>query len=604
MMPASVACWMRGVVIVIAMALAGCGRPSGEESGEGAAKLPPIQDAPVTVEAEGELDPIANDQAVRGGEINMWGGPYPKTLNYWTSPNAFSGKVVGLMFESLAGLHPTEDRPQGGLAEAWETSADGMTFTFKIHPDARWSDGQPVTADDVQFFYDVIMNPAHLTPVFRVGMSRLNRPEVLDPKTVRITANQAHWGNFWEAAGLTAFPKHVWEGQDFNKINFEFPVVSGPYKLAEVRTNRSILLERRGDWWGRARAFNQHKYNFDYIRFRSIEDRNKALEALKKGDLDLYAIYTALIWAQQTDFAQVRKGWVVRQEIRNREPKGFQGLAMNLRRPVFQDAKVREALAYLLNREQMNEKLMFNLYFLLNSYYPDLFDENKNPEAPLVPYDPVKARELLAEAGYEPNARGVLEKAGQPLRMVILHHGEDLRHLNIYLEDLKKVGIDASIEVLSYASWVKRVEDHDFDMIWMAWGAGRLRDPEAQWLSSEAGKQASNNIPGVQDAEIDRLIDLQKTEPELAKRNEILRQLDNQLTEIMPYVLLWQSDSTRLLYWNKFGTPRSVLGKFDNEDSALVYWWVDPVRDQALRQAIQQGGELPKPPGEVEYRGE
>jgi len=590
------------VLIALSVLLLGCG---GEDGGNGEPQtgLPAVQDAPVELE-EGERDPIASDEAVKGGEINMWGGPYPKTLNYWSDPNAFSGTVISLMFESLAGLHPTEDEPVGDLAESWEISADGMTFTFKIHPNARWSDGEPVTAEDVQFYYDTIMNPDHLTPVFRVGMSRLERPEVIDPKTIRITAKEQHWNNFWEAAGLYAFPKHEWEGKDFNQINFEFPVVSGPYEISEVKTNRSIMLKRRGDWWARVKPFNEGKFNFDYIRFRSIEDRVKALESLKKGDLDLYAIYTAQIWAEQTDFPQVQKGWVARQEIFNKEPIGFQGLAMNLRRPKFQDAKVREALAYLLNREQMNEKLMYDQYFLLNSFYPDLFENNQNPTAPFIPYDPKKARALLAEAGYTANDRGILEKDGRPLDITILHHGEDLRHLNIYLEDLKKVGIEARIERISYATWAKRVDEHDFDMIWMAWGAGRLRDPEAQWVSTEADRQGSNNISGVKDAKIDELIDLQKTEMDLAKRNEILKELDNRLTEIMPSVLLWQSDRTKLLYWRKFGMPRDPLGQFGRETSALAYWWVDPVKAKALAEAMANNTELPKPPDTIRFSGE
>lgn len=560
-----------------------------------------VKDAPVVVEQTGEPDPIAAPQAVRGGVFTTWGGGYPKSLNMWLDYNSFSSQITGLMFEPLVEMHSTRDEPIGSLAESWEISPDKKTYTFKIHPAAKWSDGRPVTADDVQFYYDVIMNPKNLTSLFRVDMSRFARPEVLDAKTVRITAEEPHWKNFWSAAGFLALPKHAWEKLDFNTINFEFPVVSGPYVLQEVKTNRSISLQRRGDWWGRVKQYNQHKYNFDSLVFKSMEDRVKALETLKRGDFDVYPVYTARIWAQQTDFPQTQKNWVVRQNVYNQEPKAFQGFAINLRRPIFQDARVRQALAHLLNRELMNEKLMFNEYFLLNSYYPDLYPENRNPDAPFLNFDPEKARALLREAGWVVDASGTLAKDGQPFEIVFLHHGDDLRHLNIYLEDLKNVGIRARIDLVSQAAFTKRKDTHEFDLLWANWGASRLRDPETMWHSRTASDVATQNLSGVNDPEIDKLIDAQKTEMDLSRRNDILKQIDQRLTALMPYVLLWQSDHTRLLYWNKFGTPKSVLDKFNREEVAMAYWWFDPEKSRALEAAMKSDSPLPAAPAEVRY---
>jgi microcin C transport system substrate-binding protein len=522
-------------------------------------------------------------------------------LNMWLDYNSFSSQIIGLMFEPLVEMHSTKDEPVGVLAESWEISSDKKSYTFKIHPEAKWSDGQPITAEDIQFYYDVIMDPKNLTSLFRVDLSRFARPEVLDARTVRITAQDAHWKNFWAAAGFVAMPKHAWAGKDFNAINFEFPVVSGPYLLDDVKTNRSITLKRRGDWWGRVKQYTQHKYNFDFLVFKAMEDRVKALETLKRGDFDVYPVYTARIWAQQTDFPQVQKNWVVKQSIYNQEPKAFQGFAMNLRRPLFQDQRVREALALLLNRELMNEKLMFNEYFLLNSYYPDLYENNRNPDAPMFNYNPERARALLKEAGWTVDASGRLTKDGKPFEIVFLYHGDDLRHHNIYLEDLKAVGIQARIDQVSQATFTKRKDTHEFDMLWVNWGASRLRDPETMWHSRTEEDIATQNVSGVRDPEIDALIEAQKTEMDTAKRNEILKKIDARLTKLMPYVLLWQSDRTRLLYWNKFGTPKSVLNKFDREDVIPVYWWHDPAKAAALEAAMKSDTALPEPPREVHY---
>ena len=561
-----------------------------------------VRDVPVQVEQTGQIDPIASPEARTGGSYTTWAGEFPKSLNMWLDYNEFSGQVCALMFEKLVDMHSTKDEPVGMLAESWEISPDKKTFTFKIHPAAKWSDGQPVTAEDVQFFYDVMMNPKNLTSLFRVDLSRFSRPEVVDEKTVRITANEAHWKNFWTAADLFAFPKHVWANLDFNKQNFEFPVVSGPYTLNEVKMNRSIQLKRRGDWWGRLRQYNQHKYNFDLFTFKAMEDRNKALEVLKKGEFDAYTIYTAKIWAEQTQFAQVQNNWIVRQKVFNQYPVAFQGFALNLRRPLFGDLRVRQALACLLNRELMNEKLMFNEYFLLNSYFPGLYPGYLNPAIPLTKYDPEKARRLLQEAGWQVGGDGILAKDGQPLSIVILHHeGSDLRHLNIYIEDMKKVGVSARIDLVSQATFTKRADNHEFDMMWVNWEASRLRDPEPMWSSKTSDEIASQNHPGVKDPEIDALIQSQKLELDINKRDEILKQIDTRLMAISPYVLMWQSGRHPMLYWNKFGTPKYVLSKYGNEFDALTYWWFDPAKAAALDDAIKKSAPLPPLPAEVRY---
>ncbi|MBW1915631.1 MAG: ABC transporter substrate-binding protein [Deltaproteobacteria bacterium] len=554
------------------------------------------------LEESGEFDPIANPDAVKGGTLTTWGSSFPKSLNMFLDYNSFSMEITGMLFEPLVSLHSTENEPIGILAESWTISDDKKTFTFKIHPKAVWSDGNPITAEDIQFYYDVIMNPKNMTSLFRVGLDRFERPVIIDGKTMQISANESHWLNFWMACGLIAFPKHIWKDADFNKQNFEFPVVSGPYSLKQVEKTRFIIMERRADWWGSIKRYNQYKYNFDFIKYKFMEDRNKALEAFKKGEFDVYPVYTSSIWMEKTDFEQVQKGWVVKQAVYNQEPKGYQGIAINLRKPIFQDVRVREALCYLINREQMNEKLMYNQYFLLNSYYPDLYPDNLNPDVPLRGYDPERARNLLKEAGWQVGDDGLLTKDGKYFEVSFLTYSVDNRHLNIYVEDLKKVGIKAGIEQLSLSTLRKRLDNHDFDLYWISWGAVRLRDPEASWHSSTANQIATNNISGVQDPTIDSLIELQKTEMSLDKRNDILKQIDKRLNEIISYIFLWQSDHHRLLYWKRFGTPKYVLDKFNREDFIPTYWWFEPEKDKVLDDAVKNNTALAKEPYKIVYQ--
>ncbi|MCL2101183.1 MAG: extracellular solute-binding protein [Fibromonadales bacterium] len=577
--------------LLLAIALfASCEKKSQTNSIAACPDTPPVYE-----NATGEFDPIAvPSEAVHCGEISLWGSAMPRSLNMWQDYNSFSISVMSMLFEPLAELHSTENRPVGILASAWEISPDGMSYSFEIDSRAKWSDGQPITAYDVQFYYDVIMNPKHLTPIFKVGLSRLERPEIIDSLNFTVKAKDPHWANFWSAAGMVAFPKHIWENTDFNSIRFEYPVVSGPYEIKQMRVDRSLELTRRASWWGRQKNYNAGKYNFDKITYRFMEDRNKALEALKKGVFDAYPIYTSSIWSQQTDFDAVKKGYVLKNRVFNNEPKGFQGYALNLRRDKFKDIRVRQALSLLLNRELMNDKYMFNLYFLLNTYYPSLWPENQNPNALLYPFAPDSARKLFEEAGYTVNAQGKLAgKDGKPFELTFLNYAEDVRHATKFQEDLKAVGIESKIETVSLSTFRQRIDEFNFDLCWLAWGASRLSDPEASWHSKTAGDKGTNNVPGMQDSAIDSLIEAQKTEYDLDARNEILRQLDSRLTEIVPYILLWQSDNNKILHWNRFGYPKSLYGKFNREDAIPVYWWLDPKKAAILHEAQKNGQTLP-----------
>lgn len=583
-------------LMVVSLALTACNE-QGSAGTKSAGKNVDLNcpEMPIDSTATGEFDPIASKDARPCGAITLWGSAMPKSFNMWEDYNSFSAELMGMMFEPLVSLHSTEDREVGILADSWNVSEDGKTFTFHVDPRAKWSDGKPVTAEDVQFYYDVIMDEKNLTPIFKVGLSRFDRPEVVDSLTIKMTAKESHWGNFWEAAGMLAFPKHAWAGKDFNQIRYDFPVVSGPYKIKTFREDRYVELARRADWWGFKKNWNRGKYNFEKIRYRFMNDQTKALEAFKKQDINAYAIYTSSIWMKQTDFDALQKGWAVKQRIFNKEPIGFQGMAINLRKPQFQDVRVRRALNMLLNREAMNEKYMYNQYFLLNSYYPDLWEGNQNPTAPLYKFNPDSARALFAEAGYKVNAQGVLEKDGKPFAINFITSQEDLRHLTLFQEDLKKVGVVATIEQMSQSTLRKRLDDADFDLYWVNWGAGRLRDPEASWYSTTALQKGTNNLAGVQDKVVDSLINLQKTEFDLAKRNEILKALDNRLAEIVPYVLMWQCDHHRILYWNRYGTPEKVFDRFNREDAIPVYWWLDPTKSAALDKAMKAGENLPIP---------
>ncbi len=559
--------------------------------------------AALTLGAAPRGNPIADPHALKGGSINVYYGAFPKSFNYYLDNNTFTNLVYGLMYEPLIALHPANLEPSPDVAESWTISKDKKVFTFKIDPKARWSDGQPITAEDVAFTYDTIMDPRNLTSVTRVSLSRFEKPEILGPREIRFRAKTVHWENFIFFSGFFVLPKHVLQGQDFNKVNFDFPVVSGPYRLAQMNKGRDVILARRTDWWAADKPINRGMYNFDTIKFKTLQEQMAAFELFKKGEIDLFPVYISKRWHTETGGEKFQKNWIVKQRIFNESPASFQGFVMNMRRPLFQDVRVREAMALLINRPLMNQKLMYNEYFLLNSYIANAYPDRAAIKNPLTPYSPSKARALLKEAGwYKTDGDGWLVKDGKRFEFTFLMRDDsEEKFLTTYQEDLKALGIKMDLQLVSSSTWFKNMEKFDYDMTWASWQPSQFPDPEDTWYSKRADEPNSDNYPGYKNPEVDKLIAAQRTIFERARRDAIDRRIDKILYKSYSYALLWSIDNVRLLYWNKFGHPKTVLDKYDDESSAVSYWWYDPAKAARLRQAMAAGTALPAEPAAVRF---
>ena len=343
--------------------------------------------------------------------------------------------------------------------------------------------------------------------------------------------------------------------------------------------------------------------NFDTIVFRYYTDNENAFEAFKKGQVDVYAVYTARIWANETIGERFDKNWIIKRLVRNHDPIGFQGFAMNMRRPPFDDLRVRQAMAHLVDRETMNRTMMFSAYFLHRSYFEDLYDAANPCTNAFFTFDIPHAKALLREAGYAPNPQtGLLEKDGRPLRFKFLtRDGGAEKFLALCNTAFKEVGIDMQIERKDFASWMRDMDAYNFDMTWASWGGTLFRDPESMWHSREADRPSGNNITGFKDPHVDALIEKQKTLFSITERNDLCREIDARVTAAVPYVLLWNTDVTRLLHWDTFGMPDTVLSKFGDERSLLGYWWFDADTAAELKAAMASGDILPPRPILVDF---
>jgi len=551
-------------------------------------------------------DPIASPRAKKGGTVRFNGSQSPKSLNGYVDSNTYTRMTFSLMYEQLISVDTETLDFVPWLAKRWAVSDDGMEFTFVLDENARWSDGVKVDAYDVKWTFDAVVKPGNDTSSWKVILGTFESPEVIDERTIRFRKKPGHakdWRDLINCGMFWILPRHAFEGKDFNKLDMVDAPVSGPYRISRVAEQIETEFARVGNWWRRELPSCRYVYNFDRILMRYYVDNENAFEALKKRTIDVYPVYTARIMSAETHGEKFDRNWLLKRRVKNHEPLGFQGFAMNMRRFPFDDRRVREAMAMLIDRETMNRTMMFNEYFLLNSTVTDLWDREHPCPNRFFKYDVAGAQKLLAEAGWKRDEKtGELMKDGRPFHFTFLSRsGTEDKFLALFDHALRQCGIKMDIARKDFAGWMRDMDGFNYDMTWASWGASIFRTPETMWISSEADRLGSNNMNGFKSAELDKLIGAEKSMQTMAERTAAYREMDRIICAESPYAFLWHVDETRLIYWNKFGMPDVVLGKFNNEESIFTYWWYDEDRAEELKRAMENHTCLPNVPERVVY---
>jgi len=553
--------------------------------------------------------PLIGDPGARkGGVLRYAIREYPATFRVYgpNSNTTFISMMESLVYQRLVSIHPETLEFIPSLAEAWEIGKDRKTFRFRLDPDARWADGKPVTPEDVLFSWELATDPRIKDPYTTELYSKFHRPVIEDSRTVKIVAKGLHWRNFmFVGANLAILPAHTYRGQNYLKtFQWKIPNGSGPYELGKFSKGRTIEFRRRKDFWARDKRAFQGTHNFDKIRFIVIRDPNLEIEKFKKGELDFYGVAVARKWKEELTpekISSLRMGWMQKRKIYTLRPNGIYGLAFNMRRKPFDDVRVRKAMALLYDRGTLIEKLFYNEYLPMNSYFPGTVYEN--PENEKITYDTEKARELLAQAGWvKRNARGILEKDGKSFSFTLLYGSQQSeRHLAVYQQDLRRAGIDLKLQLTNFATMWKLVDDRRFDMVSVGWSALIFPNPEFNFHSRYADRKQTNNITGYKNPRVDQILDAYPGMFDLQERIRALREMDGLIHREHPYVLNWYGPFTRILYWNRFGMPPSYLSKMGDMNDILTLWWIDPEKKRTLKDAMDNDRALPVGPVEVKY---
>jgi len=562
-------------------------------------------------ETNTDYELIGDPRAVKGGVFREYQLDFPTTLRLnGPEANTVLNSMIGSMaYETLLTLHPTTLDYMPVLATHWQISPDKLTYRFRLDPNARFSDGTPVTADDVVASWSLMVDKGLQDPMTELVYVKYDKPVVESKYIVRVTSKVLNWRNFlYFAASMPILPAHVLKtvnGDRYVKeYNFKLLPGTGPYIVneADVVKGRSLAIRRRKDYWGENVRRSIGSNNFDEIREIVVRDQKLAMEMFKRGDLDYFAPVNATFWVQElNNFDRIQRGLIQKRKVYNDKPVGMRGFAINMRKAPFDDVRLRKALAHMLNRPLIVEKLFYNEETPINSYYSGGIYEN--PDNPKIQYDPQLALKLLAEAGWTSrDAQGRLVRNGQPLTMELMYANKISEPaLTTYQEDLRKVGIGLNLRFLTPETMFQLMGDLRFDMISLGWTGLLFPNPETSFKSTLADAKSNNNVTGIKNQRIDELLDVYDCEFDTQKRIEIIREIDGILANLHSYVLTWDTAYERIAYWDKFGHPEGYLSRIGDYRDVPSLWWIDSQKESALTRAMGDPS-IKLPVGETDAR--
>ncbi len=528
--------------------------------------------------------------------------------------------AVGLIYESLT--TPSEDEVSteyGALAETMSHPDDFSSVTYRLRAQAKWHDGEPVTPEDVIFSLDSFKKHH---PRYSAYYRHVVKAEKAGERDIKFTFDAPGNRELPQIVGqLTVLPKHWWEGtdseghkRDISATTLEKPLGSAAYRIKEFVPGRSVVLERAKDYWGRDLNVNIGRNNFDELHYEYFRNSTVALEAFKGDQVDWRTENSAKNWATAYDFPAVTEKHVLLEEFLNRSFGIMQAFAMNIRREKFADPRLRRALNFAFDFEEMNKQIFFGQYKRISSYFDgtelassglpqgreleiletvrtqvpaEVFTTaytnpvGGNPEA--VRDNLREALRLLKEAGYEVRDRKLVDvKTGTPFALELLVEDPSFERVMLFFKpSLERLGIAASVRIIDPIQYENRLRSWDFDVVTSSWGESLSPGNEQReyWGSQSADMAGSRNIIGIKNPAIDKLIERVIYTKDRDDLVAATRALDRVLLWNHYVVPQWNYPKVRTARWDRFGRP-SELPKYGLSGFPAL-WWFDP--DKAAR---------------------
>ncbi len=572
-----------------------------------------------------------NPDAPKGGTLNLIAlgsfdsfNPFIVRGTPAAGLSAFGG---GLPYDTLMAQSVEEAGTSYPLiAEAFKYPDDYSSTTYRIDARARFHDGTPVTAEDVVWSFNAL-TANH--PLYNQYYHNVTEVVALSEREVEFRFDQKNNRELPHIMGdMPVLPKHWWEGtgpdgkkRDISAPTLEPPLGSGPYRIKNFKPGSEVVWELVDDYWAKDVPVNIGRRNFGERRYTYFLDQNAAWQGFTKGGLDDYRVENvSRRWAEEYNFPAFKAGDVVRDEFPEASGQPMQGFIINTRKDKFKDRRVREALVWAFDFESMNRTLFFNLYKRTDSYFeggelassgmPEgreleileayrgrIPDEVFEKPSELPVYDGSKedrkhlarAFNLLKEAGYERKGTQLIGPDGKAFAIEFLGDDPtDARITGPYIEQLRKLGIDASMRIIDSNQYINRVRSFDFEMITSGFRQSLSPGNEQReyWGSTAADSPGSRNLMGIKDPVIDELIDMVIFAKDRAELVAATRALDRVLLWNFYVVPQWHNPNIWIAWWNKFGKPETQPA-YAGVD--IDSWWIDPDKAAALDKKLGAG---------------
>lgn len=501
-------------------------------------------------------------------------GGEPTTLSPLSASDGYTSAVHAYVFETLLDRDIDTYEWKPALATEWSISKDKKVFEFKLREGVKWHDGKEFTAEDVKYSYDVIFTDDFKSVQMRPYYESIKSVEVLDKYKIRFTVKDDYFQNFDVCAGISVWPKHFYSNSE-NKKEFGRKLIgTGPYRLSKYDKGQKLIMIQNKEWWGRNVDTEKNSYLISKVVLKMVMEENVYLELLKKGDLDFQSLRPEGFVKKTVGDIWDKK--ITKVKTENRSPKGYSFIALNLKHPILKDKEVRRALSMLLNRPLMKDKFEYNLSeFATGPVYvqSDYASDKVKP----IDFDPNAALKILTQAGWKDSDKdGILDKVinnkKTQLSITILEPSLDvMKYHTVFKEDASKVGVEINIKNIEWNSFVKLLDEKNFEAVRLAWAGGGVEwDPKQIWHSSSIAGAGSNFI-SYSNPEVDRLIDQSRQLYEREQRIPLLKKVHELISADYPYI--WWFNQKYTLY----GHTKRVIKPKDTFTYGIgqQYWTVE-----------------------------
>jgi len=548
-----------------------------------------------------------NPDAPKGGTVKFSAIGTFDTLNPFQLKGVKAAGAAEIFDALMARSGDEPDSEYGLIAESVVIAEDRSWVQYNLRSAARFHDGSPITPADVIWTFDTLKSKGD--PHYQLYYADVLKAEPAGERGVRFSFRSGDNRELPSIVGqLPVLSKNFWAARDFAKTTLEPPLGSGPYKVDTVDAGRAITYRRVEDYWAKDLPVNRGRYNFEIMRYDYYRDSSIALEAFKAGEYDLRVENVAKNWAIGYDSPALKAGLIKKEEVPNKVPQGMQAFGFNLRRPLFQDRRVRQALSYLFDFEWTNKILFYGSYARTKSYFSNselassglpgaderaILDKFKGeiPDAVFTEaYAPPTtdgsgnirdnlraALTLLAAAGWAVKGNRLENAKGEPFAFeFLLAQPEFERVVLPFTQNLGRLGIKVDVRSIDPAQYENRMQNFDYDMAVVLFPESLSPGNEQRefWGSAAADAPGSNNLLGVKSKAADALVDLIISAPDRASLINRVRALDRVLLQSHYVIPNWHLTYFRVASWDKFARPK-ITAPYE---LALESWWIDPAR--------------------------